>query len=311
MRVFVAGATGAICRALVPMLVAGGHEVTGLTRSPAKADALRAAGAEPVVADALDAAAVELAVRASQPEVVVHQLTAIPAAMNPRRFAREFELTDRLRTEGTRHLVSAARAAGARRVVAQSIAFAYAPGPGPHDEGDPLWLDAPSHFRRSARAVATLEETVLGGDGLAGAVLRYGFFYGPGTAIARGGALAEAVRRRQFPVAGGGRGVWSFVHVDDAARATAAAVDSAAVGAFNVVDDEPAPVSQWVPELARALGAAPPRRVPLLLVRLAAGRYGAQMMTAGEGASNARARAELEWSPRLGSWREGFRVGLG
>jgi nucleoside-diphosphate-sugar epimerase len=309
-RVFLAGATGAIGRPLVQLLIAGGHQVTGMTRSPEKADGLRAAGAEPVVADALDPAAVELAVRAAEPEVVVHQLTAIPAVIDPRRFARQFEPTDRLREQGTRYLVDAARAAGARRVVAQSIAFAYAPGAGPHDESDPLWLDGPAAFRRTVQAVAALERAVLNSEGIEGAVLRYGFYYGPGTALARGGAMAEAVRRRQFPLGGGGRGVWSFVHVDDAARATVLAVESAFTGALNVVDDEPAPLSEWVPELARGLGAPAPRRLPLWLIRLFAGSYGAQLMSAGEGASNRRAREALAWSPLYGSWREGFRTGL-
>lgn len=310
MRIFLAGATGAIGRVLVPLLVAGGHEVTGMCRSPAKVDALRAAGAEAVVCDALDGPAVLEAVRAARPEVIVHQLTAIPPAINPRRFARDFELTDRLRTEGTRHLMHAAREAGARRVVAQSIAFAYAPGPGPHAEGDPLWVDAPEPFRRSARAVGALEEAVLGTHDVEGVVLRYGFFYGPGTAISRGGSLAEAVRKRQFPIGGGGTGVWSFIQIEDAARATELALSSRARGAFNVVDDEPAPLSEWVPELARALGARPPRRVPLWLVRLIGGSYAAQTMTSGEGASNRRARDELGWTPALASWREGFRTAL-
>jgi nucleoside-diphosphate-sugar epimerase len=311
MRVFVAGATGAIGRPLVKQLIAGGHQVTGMTRSPQKAEALGAAGAEPVVADALDAAAVELAVRAAEPDVVVHQLTAIPAVINPRSFARDFEQTNRLREQGTRHLVDAARDAGARRVVSQSIAFAYAPGAGPHDEADPLWLEGPAAFRRTVHAVAALEEAVLSGDALPGAVLRYGFLYGPGTGLARGGALLEAVRRRRFPVGGGGRGVWSFVHVDDAARATVLALESTATGALNVVDDEPAAIGEWVPELARVLGAPAPRRLPLWVIRLLAGSYGAQLMSAGEGASNRRARKALAWSPRFASWREGFRAGLG
>lgn len=317
MRVFVAGATGVIGRPLVARLLAGGHQVTGMTRTPGKAGALRAAGAEPVVADALDAQAVELAVRAARPDVVVHQLTAIPAAINPRTMARDFELTDRLRSEGTPILVGAALAAGARRVVAQSIAFAYAPGAAGgagetlHVEDDPLWLDAPEPFRRSVRAIATLEGSVLDTDGIDGAVLRYGYLYGPGTAIARGGSSVEMVRRRRFPIGGDGRGTWPFVHVDDAVQATVIAIECAETGVFNVVDDEPARVSEWVPELAQVLGARPPRRLPLWLVRLAAGPYGVQLFTAQQSASNRRARERLGWSPRHASWRQGFREGLG
>jgi nucleoside-diphosphate-sugar epimerase len=309
-RVFLAGATGAIGAQLMPLLVADGHEVSALTRSPQKTAQIDAAGAQPVVADALDAAALGDAVAAAQPDAVIHELTAIPPRIDPRRLERDFVLTDRLRTEGTRNLVQAARAAGASRILAQSVAFAYAPGPPGtvHAESDPLIDDAPPQFRRSAQAIVELERTVLGADGL---VLRYGYFYGPGTAIARDGSLAQEIQRRRMPIVGGGTGEWSFVHIEDAARATVAALTRGAAGAYNIVDDEPARVSEWVPALAQALGAKPPRRVPAWLARPLAGSYGVTIMTQAQGASNARAKAELGWQPRRPSWRQGFRDGLG
>jgi 2-alkyl-3-oxoalkanoate reductase len=310
MRVFVAGATGAIGRQLVPMLLADGHQVTGMTRSPERATALAAGGVEPIIADALDAQAVLSAVDEARPDAVIHQLTAIPERLDPRKIIRDFELTDRLRTEGTRHLVAAAQAAGVKRVLAQSVAFAYAPGPPGtvHDEADPLNMDPPAQFRRSAGALAELERTVLEAGGQ---VLRYGYFYGPGSAISRAGSLGREVSRRRLPIVGGGGGVWSFIHLEDAARATVAALESERPGAYNVVDDEPAPVSEWVPALADALGARPPRRVPAWIARPLAGSYGVMTMTRAQGASNALARRELGWTPRYPSWREGFRTGLG
>jgi 2-alkyl-3-oxoalkanoate reductase len=308
-RVFLAGATGAIGGPLLRRLVADGHEVTGMMRSPGKAAAVRAAGAEPVVADALDADAVMSAVAQARPDAVVHQLTAIPPRLDPRKILRDFALTDRLRTEGTRHLVAAAQATGNARVVAQSVAFAYAPGATGtvHDEGDPLIADPPAQFARSAAAIAELERTVLGADGL---VLRYGYFYGPGTSIAAHGSLGMEVAKRRLPVVGGGHGVWSFIHVDDAARATVAALTHGDSGAYNIVDDEPAPVREWIPALARALGAKRPRNVPSWLARPLAGDYGLYTMTRAQGASNARAKTQLDWAPRYASWREGFRDGL-
>jgi 2-alkyl-3-oxoalkanoate reductase len=309
MRVFLAGATGAIGRPLVRMLVAEGHQVTGMTRSPAKADALRAAGAEPAVADALDAGAVERAVVAAHPDVVVHQLTAIPARIDPRRFARDFAQTDRLRTEGTRVLVDAARAVGAG-IVAQSIAFTYAPGPPGtvHTEGDPLITDPPEGFRRTAAAALELESRVLDADGQ---VLRYGYFYGPGTAVSRAGSIGREVSRRRMPIVGGGTGVWSFIHIEDAARATVAALTRDGSGVFNVVDDEPAPVREWLPALAESLGAPRPLRVPAFIARPLAGGWGVAAMTTLQGASNALAKRELGWRPGYPSWRGGFRRGLG
>ena len=312
MKVFLAGATGAIGRQLVPLLLADGHHVTGMTRSPERAHELEAAGAEAVVADALDAAAVYAAVAQARPEAVIHQLTAIPALLNPRTIERDFALTNRLRSEGTRHLVAAAHEAGARRFLAQSIAFAYAPGaPGAvHVESDPLLSaqQAPKSFKGTARALGELEQAVLAANGT---VLRYGYFYGPGNSIARDGTLAAELRRRRVPVVGGGRGVWSFIHIEDAARATVAALAHDGPAVFNVVDDEPTPVAQWLPALAQATGAPRPRRVPAFIARPLAGSYGIQTMTRVQGASNALAKRELGWQPRYPSWREGFRDGLG
>ncbi|MFI4984846.1 MAG: NAD-dependent epimerase/dehydratase family protein [Solirubrobacterales bacterium] len=305
-----AGATGVIGRRLVPLLVADGHQVTGMIRSPQKADALRAMGAEPAIADALDAEAVRTAVSDARPDAVIHELTSLPPRIDPRKLERDSALNDRLRSEGTRHLVAAAQAAGAGRIVAQSIAFAYAPGPPGtlHGEQDPLFLRAPKPFRRSAEALSDLDDAVLGAGGV---VLRYGYFYGPGSAISPGGSIVEDVTRRRLPVIGGGGGVWSFIHVDDAARATVAALARGGSGAYNVVDDDPARVSDWLPALAAALGAPRPFRLPALIARLAAGSYGVATMTEAQGATNELAKRELGWSPEHPSWREGFRTALG
>jgi len=310
MRVFLAGASGVIGRRLTPMLLAEGHHVTGMTRSPEGAGAVSAMGAEPVLADALDPAAVSVAVRDARPDAVIHELTSLPPRIDPRRIESDFALNDRLRDEGTRNLVQSARAAGAGRIVAQSIAFAYAPGPAGtlHRETDPLFLDSPAPFRRSAHAVHELERSVLEAGGV---VLRYGYFYGPGSAISTSGSMGADVARRRLPVVGRGEGVWSFIHVDDAARATVAALTRGASGAYNIVDDDPAPVSQWLPALADALRAPPPRRVPAFIARFVAGSYGVASMTRAQGASNELARQELGWTPEHGSWREGFRTALG
>lgn len=312
MRVFVAGATGAIGRQLVPLLLESGHEVIGMTRSPQRAQALRATGAEPVVADALDRGAVVEAVRQARPEAIVHQLTAIPALIDPRRIARDFALTDRLRTEGTHNLLAGAREAGTPRMVAQSIAFVYAPGPPGtvHDESDPLLPveQAPRSFRRTASAIVELERAVTGANGI---VLRYGYFYGPGSSIARAGTMAAALRKRRIPIVGGGTGVWSLIHVEDAARATVAALDREGPAVYNVVDEQPVPVAEWLPAFAQAVGAPRPLKVPAVLARPLAGGYGIQTMVHVQGANGALARRELDWQPRYPSWREGFRDGLG
>jgi 2-alkyl-3-oxoalkanoate reductase len=313
MKVFVAGASGAIGRRLVPQLVAAGHEVFGMTRSAAKTEELRAAGAEPVVADGLDRETVVAAVKDAAPDAVVHQLTALKNVSNYRRVDDEFALTNRLRTEGTDSLMAGARAAGARRFIAQSYAaWPYAREGGPvKTEEDPLDPDPPKRMSRSLDAIRYMEAATTGADGLEGLALRYGAFYGPGTFIATDGEIVDTVRRRRFPIVGGGDGIWSFVHIDDAAAATVAAVDRGAPGIYNVVDDAPAPVSEWLPALAEAVGAPPPRRVPTWLGRLAVGDPGVSLMTRIRGASNAKAKRELGWEPRYASWREGFRSGLG
>jgi nucleoside-diphosphate-sugar epimerase len=313
MRIFVAGATGALGRRLVPLLVERGHQVTGMTRTAGKAAGLRAAGTEPVVADALDRDAVLAAVAAARPEVVVHELTALAEMTDFRKLDQGFALTNRLRTEGTDHLLAAARAAGARRFVAQSFAgwpFARVGGP-VKTEDDPLDPDPPAQLRRTLDAIRHLESAVLGAEGVEGVVLRYGGFYGPGTSAGEDGFMLEDLRRRRFPLVGAGTGVWSFVHIDDAATATVAAVERGAPGIYQIVDDDPAPVSEWLPALAAAVGARPPRRVPAWVARLAGGAHGVVLMTEVRGASNAKARRELGWRPAWPSWRQGFRAGLG
>jgi 2-alkyl-3-oxoalkanoate reductase len=315
MRVFVAGASGALGAQLVPQLVAAGHEVVAMTRTPSKQEALGAMGARPAVADALDPDAVARAVAEAEPEVIVHQLTALSGPMDLRHVDRLFATTNRLRTEGTDHLLAAGRAVGARRFVAQSYAgwpFARTGGPVKRED-DPLDPDPPEALRSSLAAIRHLEQAVtrIGwGEGL---VLRYGGFYGPGTSVSLepGAATVEPVRRRQFPLIGDGGGVWSFVHVEDAASATVAAVERGRAGIYHVVDDEPAPVREWLPALAGALGARPPRRVPRWLGRLLAGEALTVMMTEVRGASNAKAKRELGWQLRYPSWRLGFAKGLG
>jgi nucleoside-diphosphate-sugar epimerase len=307
MKVFVAGATGAMGKQLVPRLVEAGHQVIGMTRTESKQGALWDLGAEPVVADALDPEQVAEAVARTQPDVIVHQLTAI-SAFDTRHFDREFALTNRLRTEGTDHLLSAGRAVGVRRFIAQSYAaWPYARTGGPvKSEDDPLDPTPPREMRESLAAIRYLEEAVVGAEWTEGIVLRYGAFYGPGTSMSPGGESFEIVRKRKFPVVGDGRGVWSFVHIADAAEATAAAVERGTPGIYNVVDDEPAPVAEWLPALAQRIGAPSPWRVPKFVGRLFAGEAGAVMMTEIRGASNTKAKRELGWAPRHVSWREGF-----
>jgi nucleoside-diphosphate-sugar epimerase len=298
--VFVAGATGAIGRPLIAQLVAAGHAVVGMTRSAERAAAVRAAGAEAVVCDALDAAALAAAVAAAAPDVVVHQLTSLPHRFRPRD-KRLYDANNHVRRVGTHNLVAAA---GGRRLVCQSIAFAYRPqGGAVVDEDAPLFTDAPPPFGEGTRVIADMERTVLEVDGL---VLRYGWFYGPGTFFGDGGSMAADVSKRRFPIVGDGGGLWSFIHVDDAAAATVAAVARGESGVYNIVDDEPAPPREWLPLYASALGARPPRRVPVWLAGLVVGRTAARMSGTLPGASNARAKRELGWEPRWGSWRTGF-----
>jgi nucleoside-diphosphate-sugar epimerase len=295
MRAFVAGGSGAIGRRLVPRLVARGDEVVVMVRHERSAGSLAGLGVDVVVADALDRDAVVDALTRTGPDVVIDQLTALGGVRSYRNFDREFAPTNRLRVEGAEHLVEGAVAAGARRIVAQGWGgWNYErTGTGLKTEDDPFDPAPPRKQTASLEALRRLEAAVLGSDRIEGVALRYANFYGPGTSIDVDGAMAEQVRRRQLPVVGSGAGVWSFVHVDDAASAAIAAIDGGRPGAYNIVDDEPAPVSAWLPELAAALGAAPPRHVPAWLGRLAAGEVGLSMMTRIRGTSNARARAEL------------------
>jgi nucleoside-diphosphate-sugar epimerase len=314
MKIFVAGATGALGRTLVSQLVAGGHEVVGLTRTPAKQDLVRSLGARPAVADALDPDGVARAVAEAEPEVIVHELTAL-GSIDLRHVERSFAETNRLRTEGTDHLLAAGRAVGIRRFVAQSYAgWPYARTGGPvKDESDPLDPTPPGAFRTTLEAIRYLENTVTGAAWTEGVVLRYGGFYGPGTSfsVRPEGEHVELIRKRKFPLVGNGAGVWSFIHIEDAAAATVAAVEHGERGIYNVVDDEPAPVSEWLPAAAGAVGAKPPRRVPRWIGRLAAGEAATVMMTESRGASNAKAKRDLGWTPRYPSWRQGFANGLG
>ena len=315
MKIFLAGATGALGRQLLPRLVERGHEVAGMTRSESKQQIVRDLGGHAVVADALDAGSVMEAVIRNEPDVIVHQLTAIPPAPDMRHFARDFAQTNRLRTEGTDHLLAAGRAAGARRLVAQSYAagiFARDGGPVKSEE-DPLDPDPPDQIRATVQAIRHLENAVTGADWAEGVALRYGYFYGPGTTISLGreGTLVHAIRKRQLPLVGDAQGVWPFIHVEDAAEATVNAIEGRGRGIYNVVDDEPAPVAEWLPAAAEAVGAPGPRRVPRWLGRLFAGEFATVMMTEARGASNAKAKRELAWAPRHGSWREGFATGLG
>jgi nucleoside-diphosphate-sugar epimerase len=309
MRIFVAGASGAVGGRLVPMLVDGGHDVVAMTRSPQKAEALRALGAEPAVADGLDRSAVMQAVVRAEPEVVIHQMTALSQIKSMKRFDDEFASTNRLRTEGTDHLVEAARAAGVRRLIVQSYGnWNYErTGTGLKSEDDPLDPNPPANQRRSLEAIRHAERATLEFGGIA---LRYGAFYGPGTGLSRDGDMVELVTKRKWPIVGDGAGVWSFVHIDDAASATMAAMERGAPAIYNVADDDPAPVAEWLPALAAALGAKPPRRVPVWLGRLAVGEVGVSMMTQIRGASNAKAKRELDWTLRYPTWREGFVSGL-
>ena len=308
MKILVAGATGAVGKPLVPRLVARGHDVVGMTRSPSKQGAVRALGAEPAVADALDPAQVARAVAEAEPEVIVHQLTALSGSLDLRKFEQTFAATNRLRTEGTDHLLAAGRAVGVKRFVAQSFTgWPYARVGGPvKTEDDPLDDDPVAAVRTTIAAIRYVEDAVTGADWTKGIALRYGGFYGPGTSLAPGGEQLEAIRARKFPVVGSGAGILSLIHVEDAADATVAAVERGRRGIYNIVDDDPAPISQSLPGMAAAIGAKPPRHVPRWVGRLVAGEAAAVMMTELRGASNAKAKRELGWQPRYASWRDGF-----
>lgn len=307
MHVFVAGATGAIGRRLLPRLVAAGHKVTATTRSPGRTGELRALGAEPVIMDGLDGASVGEAVARAEPDAIIHQMTALAGAPDMRRFDRWFATTNALRTQGTDHLLAAAAATGVRQFVAQSFTGwnnARTGGPVKTEE-DPLDPDPAPAQRESMRAILHLERAVRAAP-LVGTVLRYGGFYGPGASE----MVVELVRKRRFPIVGDGAGVSSWIHLDDAADATVAALEQATGGVYHVVDDDPAPVAEWLPYLADAVGAKPPLRLPAWLARIAAGEAVVRMMTEGRGAANGKAKRELGWQPVWSSWRDGFRRGL-
>jgi 2-alkyl-3-oxoalkanoate reductase len=312
MKIFLAGATGAIGKRLAPILMRAGHTVSGTTRTAEKAESIRAAGATPAILDALNEQEVLEAVQHAEPEVIIHELTALPAKFNLRRWDQEFALTNRLRIEGTDNLLAAARAAGCRRFIAQSYAgWPYArTGTWVKKEEDPLVSSPEPAFRHTLEAIRHVESAVTGDQTIDGFVLRYGALYGPGTSLGAGGSSIEDIRRRRFPIIGKGTGYWSFVHVDDAASATLAAVGAAVPGIYNVCDDEPAPVLVWLPFLAEALGSKPPMHIPGWLGRIAVGPHGVAMLTQVRGASNQKARALLGWNLKWPSWREGFRNGL-
>lgn len=306
MRVFVAGATGAIGRALLPALTAAGHEPIAMTRSPEKAAALRARGIETYVCDAYDAEGLTRAVAEARAEQIVHLLTDLPEEINMRRFEQETASTGRLRQLGTANLIAAARAAGVQRIVAESIAFVYAPvGDRVKDEDAPL---ATATLPFVAEPVADLERQILDAGGI---TLRYGWLYGPGTSLTPSGSWASQLQRRRLPIVGAGSGVFSFVHVEDAASATVAALEHAEPATYNVVDDEPAAIHTWVPAFADAVGAPKPWRAPAWVGRLAAGAIAVEMMSELRGASNARIKHELGWQPKYASWRQGFQTALG
>jgi nucleoside-diphosphate-sugar epimerase len=313
MRIFLAGASGAIGRTLIPLLVEQQHEVFGAFRNPANAERVKSLGATPVILDALDGQAVNDRISEIKPQAVIHQLTAIPAHLDLRNIDRDFEQTNRLRTEGTRNLATAAVHNGVEKFIAQSFAgWPYARrGITLKTEEDDLDPTPPPKLKAMLDAIETLEHTVLREHGFIGIVLRYGPLYGPHSSIATQGATVEEIRAHKVPLVGQGTGVWSFVHLDDAATATVAALTRAQRGIYNIVDDDPALVSDWLPFLAECVGAKPPMHVPNMAAKLLIGEHAVAMMNDIRGVSNAKAKAELGWTPKWASWRQGFREGLG
>ncbi len=312
MKVFVAGATGAIGKPLVRQLVARGHDVTGLTRRQDEAQALMRAGAKAVIGDVFDQARLRQAMQAAQPDVIVSELTALPQSLDPRKLADYYEANNRVRAEGTRGLLEAAAASGAHRFVSQSAAFWYAPaGELVKGESAPFWTDAPEPIGQAVRTMVEVEQMVRDAPNMSSVNLRYGTLYGPGTWFSSNGDIARRMRARAFPIIGDGEAMTSFIHVEDAAAATVAAVESTAPGDFNVADDEPAPAKAWMPALAEALGARKPLRVPEWLARLLVGRALVAFTVNQRGAANQKAKRELAWRPRYGSWRTGFAEALG
>ncbi|MFE6964871.1 NAD-dependent epimerase/dehydratase family protein [Agromyces sp. NPDC057679] len=310
MKIFIAGGSGAVGSRLVPMLVAAGHEVTGTARGDAGLDRIRAAGGRAVAMDGTDDASIRRAVLDARPEVLVHQLTSLSGRFDFKRFDETFAVTNAMRTRGTDALIAAAQEAGTGRIVVQSYtgwANEHA-GTRVKTEADELDPNPVPAARNTLAAIAHAERATVAAGGLA---LRFGNFYGPGQSLGEGGEMLESVRKRQVPIVGDGAGVWSFCHIDDAAAATIAAVDRGSAGVYNIVDDEPAEVAEWLPVLSRAVGAKPPMRVPAWVARTLIGEFGVSWMTTARGSSNAKAKAELGWQPRYASWRDGFRDGLG
>jgi nucleoside-diphosphate-sugar epimerase len=312
MRIFLAGASGAIGQTLIPLLIEQEHEVFGAFRNPAHADRVQSLGATPVVLDVFDGQAVVSRVTEIKPQVVIHQLTAIPARIDIKHIDRDFELTNRLRTEGTRNLATAAVQAGAEKFIAQSFAgWPYARrGITLKSEEDDLDPTPPPKMKPILDAIETLEHTTLREKAFTGIVLRYGPLYGPHSSIASDGTMVDDLRKHKIPLIGQGTGVWSFLHLHDAATATVAALTQAQRGIYNIVDDDPAPVVEWLPFLAQCVGAPPPRHIPNWMANIAVGEHAVAMMNDIRGVSNAKARKELNWTPKWSSWREGFREGL-
>jgi nucleoside-diphosphate-sugar epimerase len=312
MRVFVAGATGAIGKRLVPQLVEAGHQVTAMTRAKEKLGEIYELGAEPVLCDVFDAGRLGSVVARAEPDALINELTDLPQSLNPRKLGEYYAANNRVRREGTSNLLSAARGAGVRRFLVQGAAYWYAPTGGPvKAEEAPLYLDAPAPIGPAVKTVKEVEEAVLSADSVEGVVLRYGMFYGPGTWYAKDGDVGRQVRKRRYPMIGHGGGMFSFIHVDDAASATVAALERARPGVYNVVDDEPASAVEWMPLYAEALGAKRPPRVPALLARMIAGDALVTWMLGLRGASNEKIKEELGWRPRYKSWRQGFFENLG
>lgn len=310
MKIFIAGGSGAVGARLVPMLVASGHEVTGTARSDAGLDRIRSAGGRGVIMDGTDEASIHRAVLDARPDVLVHELTSLSGRFDFKRFDETFAVTNRLRTRGTDALIAAAQEAGTDRIIVQSYTGWTNEHAGSRvkTEADPIDPSPVPAARNTLAAIAHAERATVAAGGIA---LRFGNFYGPGQSLGEGGQMLESVRRRQVPIVGDGAGIWSFCHIDDAATATAAAVARGSAGVYNIVDDEPAEVAEWLPELSRAVGAKPPIRVPAWIARTLIGEFGVSWMTTARGASNAKAKVELGWQPRYASWRDGFRDGLG
>jgi nucleoside-diphosphate-sugar epimerase len=306
-RVFVAGATGAIGRPLVPELIKAGHEVTAITRSKEKLGKLRDLGAEAVLCDVFDTGRLGSVMARAEPDAVINQLTDLPQSLNPRKLGQYYAANNRVRREGTMNLLDAARGAGVRRFLVQGAAYWYAPtGGSVKTEEAPLYLNAPPPIGPAVETIKEVEDAVLSADGIEGIVLRYGMFYGPGTWYAKEGDVGRQVRKRRYPIIGHGEGTYSFIHIDDAASATVAALEQAQPGVYNVVDDEPATAAEWMPLYAEALGAKRPPRVPAFLARMIAGDALVTWMLGLRGASNEKIKSELGWRPQYESWRRGF-----